>query len=106
MVNKVLLHNEICQILNDMYAKKNADYGDSFSKARQEIPNYTLGKIYDKFSRYRNIMNSNPLVGEETIRDTLMDLANYCIMELIEMHLEEAECEYMPASMLSYSEED
>ena len=54
-MNKLEVHAGICDGIKDLYARKNADYGDSFAKARREVPNYTLGKLYDKFSRYMNL---------------------------------------------------
>lgn len=30
MNEKVLRHKEICDLLNELYARKNHDYGDSF----------------------------------------------------------------------------
>lgn len=89
MVSKVDLHKQVCESLNVIYARKNADYNDSFAKARKEIPNYTLGKLYDKFERYRQLSqgNENQVKGE-SIKDTLMDLANYAILEFMELELE------------------
>ena len=80
-------HRKICDDIHNLYAQKNHDYGDSFSKARKVVPHYTLGKLYDKFSRYMTL-SLNPesqRVKSESIKDTLMDLANYAIMELTEM---------------------
>lgn len=89
-MNKLEVHAGICDGIKDLYARKNADYGDSFAKARREVPNYTLGKLYDKFSRYMNLSRlgeQNPQV-DESLDDTLMDLANYAIMELTERKME------------------
>lgn len=92
-MNKLEVHASICDGIKDLYRRKNADYGDSFGKARKVVPNYTLGKLYDKFSRYMNLS----LAGEDTaqvdesIDDTLMDMANYAIMELTERRLEKEE---------------
>ena len=89
MSDKIQVHMDICKSLNRIYESKNEDYGDSFSKARGLIPNYTLGKLYDKFSRYMNLsLQNNRQIEDETIEDTLLDLANYCIMEVIERRLE------------------
>lgn len=52
---KLEIHASICDSIKDLYRRKNADYGDSFGKARKAVPNYTLGKLYDKFSRYMNL---------------------------------------------------
>ena len=92
-MDKLEIHASICDSIKDLYRRKNADYGDSFGKARKAVPNYTLGKLYAKFSRYMNLS----LAGEDTaqvdesIDDTLMDMANYAIMELTERRLEREE---------------
>lgn len=92
-MDKLKIHADICDDIKDLYRRKNADYGDSFRKARKEVPNYTLGKLYDKFSRYMNLS----LTGEDTAQvaesldDTLLDLANYAIMELTERRMEKEE---------------
>ena len=89
-MNKLEVHAGICDGIKDLYARKNADYGDSFAKARREVPNYTLGKLYDKFSRYMNLsrLGEQNAQVDESLDDTLMDLANYAIMELTERKLE------------------
>lgn len=89
-MDKLTIHAGICDSIKDLYQRKNADYGDSFAKARQAVPNYTLGKLYDKFSRYMNltINGEGSAQVDESLDDTLMDLANYAIMELTERKLE------------------
>ncbi len=89
-MNKLEVHAGICDGIKDLYARKNADYGDSFAKARREVPNYTLGKLYDKFSRYMNLsrLGEQNAQVDESLDDTLMDLANYAIMELTERKME------------------
>lgn len=83
--NKIEVHASICRTLNDVYERKNHDYGDSFAKLRNEIPNSILVRIYDKYSRLKTLLEGKEqLVKDESIDDTLMDLANYCIMELVE----------------------
>lgn len=86
---KSKLHLEICKYLNDIYIKKNHDYGDSFAKLRHELSNVILVRIYDKYSRLKTLLECNDqLVEDESIEDTLMDLANYCIMELVERKID------------------
>lgn len=83
--DKVQVHLMICSTLNDIYTRKNHDYGDSFAKLRKELPNAILVRIYDKYSRLKTLMEgAEQKVKDESIDDTLMDLANYCIMELVE----------------------
>lgn len=83
--NALELHEAICAELHSLYCCKNHDYGDSFAQARMRIPAYTLGKLYDKYMRLETLMLGAPAaVTAESIDDTLMDLANYAIMELTE----------------------
>lgn len=83
--DKVQVHLQICTTLNGIYERKNHDYGDSFAKLRNELPNAILVRIYDKYSRLKTLMHgAEQKVKDESIDDTLMDLANYCIMELVE----------------------
>ena len=85
-IRKAAVHARICQSMNDTYKRKNADYGDSFSKMRRELPSAILVRIYDKYSRLKNLMGgAHQHVSDESVKDTLMDLANYCVMELVEM---------------------
>ena len=64
---------------------KNADYGDSFAKVRAKYPEAILIRLEDKMSRLEQLMqHGNRQVKDESVEDTLMDLANYCIMELVE----------------------
>jgi len=86
---KVAIHKSICAELTDIYIKKNHDYGDSFAKMRKELPNSILVRIYDKYSRLKTLMSgAEQKVKNESIEDTLLDLANYCILELLERKLE------------------
>ena len=87
MLNKVERHKKICEELNALYAKKNHDYGDSFHISFAEegmaMPRIRLG---DKFNRFKNLSrNTKQEVTDESLRDTLIDLANYAIMTILEM---------------------
>ena len=75
--------------LINIYAKKNHDYGDSFNEGCNELGvGYAFSRIFDKTKRFqtlaKGIMNNNLSieVQDETIEDTIMDLANYCMMYL------------------------
>ena len=89
-MNKVEMHKKICEKLNDLYAKKNHDYGDSFHISFVEegmaMPRIRLG---DKYNRFKYLSRSNEQeVNDESLRDTLIDLANYAIMTILEMENE------------------
>lgn len=90
-MNKVEHHAKLCKELNDLYARKNADYGDSFGKSFEEeglaMARIRLG---DKFNRFKTLSRSvERKVLDKSIRDTLIDLANYALMTVLEM---EAAC--------------
>lgn len=75
--------------LVNIYAKKNHDYGDSFNQGCDELGvGYAFSRIFDKTKRFqtlaKGIMNNNLSieVQDETMEDTIMDLANYCMMYL------------------------
>lgn len=82
---KECIHWTICRDLHDTYKAKNADYGDSFAQVRSKYPNAILIRLNDKLNRLETLMNgAEQHVQDESIDDTLLDLANYCIMELVE----------------------
>lgn len=85
MVNKVNIHADICAELNRIYEAKNHDYGDSFARVREQYPQSINIRLWDKLLRLDQLNNGvEAAVADEKIEDTLMDMANYCIMELIE----------------------
>ena len=91
--NKIEVHAGICKNMTDLYERKNHDYGDSFAKMRREFDNSILIRIYDKYSRLKTLKSgAEQKVSDESIKDTLFDLANYCIMELVEMEMDKNEC--------------
>ena len=88
----VVHHRAICNELNSLYERKNRDYGDSFHKTwLEEGAAAARLRIGDKFNRYKELSRGKErLVVDETIEDTLIDMANYSIMALME-HRREAE---------------
>jgi hypothetical protein len=81
----------LCESLNDLYAKKNHDYGDSFHLTFVEegmaMARIRLG---DKFNRFKTLSRGDRQeVSDESIKDTLIDLANYAIMTVLEMEVSE-----------------
>ena len=85
-MNKVEKHAKICMSLNELYARKNADYGDSFGKSFTEY-GLTMAciRLEDKLNRIKALTKQAAQVSDESIVDTLMDLANYSIMTLVEL---------------------
>jgi hypothetical protein len=80
-------HAELCRRLNEIYRKKNADYGDSFHTTWEE-EGFAMARIRlsDKLSRFKTLSRAGAQqVKDESIADTLLDLANYAIMTVLEM---------------------
>ena len=91
-MNKIERHLEIVTALNNLYASKNADYGDSFGETYQKLGIISaLTRISDKYNRLVSLATKpeeERKVKDESIQDTLLDLSNYCIMTVIEMEAE------------------
>lgn len=101
--------------LVNIYAKKNHDYGDSFNEGCNELGvGYAFSRIFDKTKRFqtlaKGIMNNNLSieVQDETMEDTIMDLANYCMMYLAwkdkHVHVEEVEAKQCDIQLSSTGE--
>lgn len=87
-MNGVEHHKTICIELTALYERKNRDYGDSYHLSYLEegmaMARIRLG---DKLNRFK-ALTRNPdsqQVQDESIRDTLIDLANYAIMTIMEL---------------------
>ena len=80
-------HKEICEKLNQTYIDKNTAYGDSFGKMFAELGIISaITRISDKYNRIVSLAKgAENKVQDEAIEDTLLDLANYAIMTLIEL---------------------
>lgn len=85
--DKVLRHKGLCDKIHSLYKKKNHDYGDSFGQSFRDYgPLAGLVRMEDKFNRLKTLVRgAGQEVKDESIMDTLMDLANYAIMTLLEM---------------------
>lgn len=86
-MDNLIEHAGICGELTSIYRKKNADYGDSFSRAVEKYGLVSaLTRISDKFNRLESlILHKEQEVKDESVQDTLLDLANYCIMTVMEI---------------------
>ena len=87
----VIRFSEICNELCNLYERKNKDYGNSFGKTYQNLGIISaVTRISDKYNRLCNLVTSEEeiCVKDESIEDTLKDLASYAIMTLIEYRKE------------------
>lgn len=85
-MNKKEIYKNLLKNMYTTYESKNSDYGDSFGKSVEKYGLISaLTRISDKFNRLENlILTKENKVGDETLLDTLLDMANYCIMTAIE----------------------
>ena len=78
---------ELFNELLETYKQKNEKYGNSFGDTFDKvgiISAYT--RISDKFNRFEYmVMNQDDGTDDERLRDTLMDMANYCVMTVREL---------------------
>lgn len=77
---------EISEYLCELYKRKNDAYGNSFGETYDKLGLISaITRISDKYNRIVNLA-TNPKVDNigESIADTLLDLAAYSIMTLIE----------------------
>lgn len=69
------------------YARKNKDYGNSFGKSVERYGLISaLTRMSDKWNRLENLIlntNGSRMVNDESLIDTLMDLATYCLMTVM-----------------------
>jgi hypothetical protein len=88
-MNRVEKHREICNQLNKIYETKNNDYGNSFGETYEKLGIISaITRISDKYNRICSLATKSAeerQVKDESIRDTLLDMANYCMMTVIEM---------------------
>ena len=76
---------EITQSMSNLYAKKNANYGNSFEKLFNELgPIAGLVPLHNKLDRITNLVKGGKN-DFESLEDSLIDLANYAIMFIIEL---------------------
>lgn len=79
---------QIAHELALLYEKKNNAYGDTFGDTFQRLGIISaVTRISDKYNRLCNLA-THPDIDNlgESIEDTLMDLASYSIMTLMELN--------------------
>lgn len=84
---KVELHMNLCADLHETYVAKNTAYGNSFSITFKEFGIISaLTRMSDKWNRIKALATGTRNdVKDESLEDTLLDLANYCLMTVMEL---------------------
>ena len=83
-------HLILCNQLNSIYEQKNNAYGNSFGETFEKLGIISaITRISDKYNRLVNLaIHPEINKGDEAIEDTLLDMANYCLMTYMELQKE------------------
>lgn len=81
------MHADLCTQMHELCVAKNKRYGDSFSKTVQHYGLISaLTRMSDKWNRIETlILDRADESADESLVDSLTDLANYCIMTVCEI---------------------
>lgn len=81
------LHQAICDEIHKLYENKNEDYGSSAHATFLEEGWASFRvRLSDKLNRFKTLTkDKRQKVNDESIRDTLIDLAGYSIMAIMEL---------------------
>ena len=83
--NNIQAFKDIVTNMSNIYEAKNHDYGDSFSESLDDEGIVAARvRLGDKWNRFKVLSKGADIkVKDESIKDTLLDMANYCVMTLI-----------------------
>jgi hypothetical protein len=88
--------NKIVFDMANLYQKKNQDYGNAFGQLFSEYGmNYSIMHLHEKLNRIKSVHKNNN-TNNESIKDSLIDLANYAVMTLVELINQENEIKSKP----------
>lgn len=93
--HKINTFEDVTIALRNLYEAKNRDYGDSFGQSFQKwgLPMSCI-RLGDKMNRLESFAQKKEMfVNDESVEDTLMDMANYAIMTLVEIRMEREKME-------------
>lgn len=86
-MNKANRLEELMDELLETFVAKNEDYGDSFADSFKEFGiTSAVVRMNDKMNRIKSLSKKGGRqVKDESLRDSLMDLANYALMTVVEL---------------------
>ena len=91
-MNKVSRFKQITNEMVNLYERKNSDYGNSIHDTYMKYGAVSyLVRMEDKINRVRSLTQNNNQKVDEKIKDTLVDLANYSILMLLELESDKNE---------------
>lgn len=86
-MDKYEQHQQLCDLIHNTYIQKNKAYGNSFGDTFAKLGVISaITRITDKYNRIVNLaVNPSVDVGDESMIDSLLDLANYALMTVMEL---------------------
>lgn len=88
--NPLSPHTRILNELSNIYDTKNTDYGNSFELDFEEFGMVAgIIPLGNKLRRIKQLNKNENQVKTESIEDSLLDLANYAILTLMEVRRKE-----------------
>lgn len=85
---------ELTTKMYETFKRKRNDYGPSTRETWEKYgPISMLVRMDDKMNRFKNLAidDTKRLVEDESIKDTLLDLANYALITILELEYIEAQ---------------
>ena len=86
-MNRLGIYQTIINNLEDTYKRKNSDYGNSVGDTYEKFGDVSfLTRITDKYNRILSLADKGQCgeVKDGALEDTILDLANYCLLWLVE----------------------
>ena len=86
-MDRLGIYQHIISNLEDTYKRKNSDYGNSVGDTYEKFGDISfLTRITDKYNRILSLADKGECgeVKDEALEDTILDLANYCLLWLVE----------------------
>ena len=86
-MDRLGIYQTIINNLEDTYKRKNSDYGNSVGDTYEKFGDISfLTRITDKYNRILSLADKGECgeVKDEALEDTILDLANYCLLWLVE----------------------
>ena len=98
-MDRLGIYQTIINNLEDTYKRKNSDYGNSVGDTYEKFGDISfLTRITDKYNRILSLADKGECgeVKDEALEDTILDLANYCLLWLVEREYKEQQKEVNP----------
>lgn len=84
---------DLHHVLSDLEStlkSKNKDYGDSFKQSYDEFGMTAVNiRLTDKFNRFKQLAKGADPQVDESLKDTIKDIAGYMVLTLIELNRED-----------------